>query len=129
MPRPRRYQPTPWNQRGTEAPLRATSEPETLPPGDVIIPLNLSDSEAALSRLSKSEISCLEQAASPGRLHEILRDVGVPVPEEEAWIVACLADETLFSVFVALLLWNPGPLSQETFACLRTGLEWVDPRS
>ena len=113
---------------GTEAPLRATSEPETLPPGDVIIPLNLSDSEAALSRLSKSEISCLEQAAGLGRLPEILRDVGVPVTEEEAWIVACLADETLFGAFLGMLLWDSGPLSQETSACLRTGLEWVDLR-
>ena len=113
---------------GTEAPLRATSEPETLPPGGVITPLDLSDSEAALSRLSKPEISCLEQAAGPGRLPEILRDVRVPVPEDEAWIVACLGDETLFSVFVALLIGDPGPLSQETSACLRTGLEWVDLR-
>ena len=117
--------PTP---QGTEAPLRATSEPETLPPGDVIIPLNLNDSEAALSRLSKPEILCLEQAAGPGRLHQILRDVRVPVPEEEAWIVACLGDETLFGVLVAMLLGDPEPLSQETSACLRTGLEWVDPR-
>ena len=143
---------------GTEAPLRATSEPETLPtpastepaaptnsptpepaqtptkepatlpPGDAITPLNLSDSEVALSRLSKPEISCLEQAAGSGRLHQILRDIRVPVPEEEAWIVACLGDETLFSVFVAMLLGDPGPLSQETSACLRTGLEWVDLR-
>ena len=113
---------------GTEEPLRATSEPETLPPGGVITPLDLSDSEAALSRLSKPEISCLEQAAGPGRLHEILRNVRVPVPEDEAWIVACLGDETLFGVFVAMLLRDPGPLSQETSACLRTGLEWVDPR-
>ena len=113
---------------GTEAPLRATSEPETLPPGDVIIPLNLSDSEAVLYRLSKPEISCLEQAAGPGRLHEILRDVRVPVPDEEAWIVACLGDETLTGVFLAMLLGDPGPLSQETSACLRTGLEWVDLR-
>ena len=113
---------------GTEAPLRATSEPETLPPGGVITPLNLVDSEAALSRLSKPEISCLEQAAGPGRLHEILRDVRVPVPEDEAWIVACLGDETLTGVFLAMLLGDPGPLSQETSACLRTGLEWVDLR-
>ena len=113
---------------GTEEPLRATSEPETLPPGGVITPLDLSDSEAALSRLSNPEISCLEQAAGPGRLHEILRNVRVPVPEDEAWIVACLGDETLFGVFVAMLLRDPGPLSQETSACLRTGLEWVDPR-
>ena len=113
---------------GTEEPLRATSEPETLPPGSVITPLNLSDSEAALSRLSKPEISCLEQAAGPGRLPEILRDARVPVPEEEAWIVACLGDETLLGVFVAMLLSDSGPLSQETSACLRTGLEWVDLR-
>ena len=52
----------------------------------------------------------------------------MPVPEEEAWIVACLGAETLFGVFVALLLGDPGPLSQETSACLRTELEWVDPR-
>ena len=113
---------------GTEAPLRATSEPETLPPGGVITPLNLVDSEAALSRMSKPEISCLEQAAGPGRLHEILRDVGVPVTEEEAWIVACLEDETLFGVFLGMLLWDSGPLSQETSACLRTELDWVDLR-
>ena len=74
---------------GTEAPLSATSEPETLPPGDVITPLNLDDPEAALSRLSKPEISCLEQAAGPGRLHEILRDARVPVQEEEAWLNGC----------------------------------------
>ena len=113
---------------GTKAPVRATSEPETLPPGGVITPLNLGDSEAALSRLSKPEISCLKQAASPGRLHEILRDARVPVPEEEAWIVNCLADETLFGVFVAMLIGDPGPLSQDTSTCLRTGLEWVDLR-
>ena len=113
---------------GTEAPLRATSEPETLPPGGVITPLNLGDSEATLSRLSKPEISCLKQAASPGRLHEILRGVRVPVPEEEAWIVACLGDEALFGVFVAMLIGDPGPLSQDTSTCLRTGLEWVDLR-
>ena len=113
---------------GTEEPLRATSEPETLPPGGVITPLDLSDSEAALSRLSKPEISCLKQAASPGRLHEILRGVRVPVPDEEAWIVACLGDETLFGVFVAMLIGDPGPLSQDTSTCLRTGLEWVDLR-
>ena len=105
-----------------------TKEPATLPPGGVITPLNLGDSEAALSRVSKPEISCLKQAASPGRLHEILRDARVPVPEEEAWIVNCLADETLFGVFVAMLIGDPGPLSQETSACLRTGLEWVDLR-
>ena len=114
--------------RGTEEPLRATSEPETLPPGGAIIPLNLGDSEAALSRVSKPEISCLKQAASPGRLHEILRDAKMPVPEEEAWIVACLEDETLFGVFVAMLIGDPGPLSQDTSTCLRTGLEWVDLR-
>ena len=113
---------------GTEAPLRATSEPETLPPGDVITPLDLSDSKATLSRLSKPEISCLEQAAGPGRLHEILRGVRVPVPDEEAWIMACLGDETLFGVFVAMLIGDPGPLSQDTSTCLRTGLEWVDLR-
>ena len=113
---------------GTEAPLRATSEPETLPPGGAITPLNLGDPEVALARLSKPEISCLEQAAGPGRLHEILRDTRVPVPEEDAWRVACLGDDTLFGVFVALLLGDPGPLSQETSACLRTGLEWVDLR-
>ena len=113
---------------GTEAPLRATSEPETLPPGDVITPLDLSDSKAALSRPSKPEISCLKQAAGPGRLHEILRSVRVPVPDEEAWIVACLGDETLFGVFVAMLIGDPGPLSQDTSTCLRTGLEWVDLR-
>ena len=113
---------------GTEEPLRATSEPETLPPGDVITPLNLVDSEAALSRLSKPEISCLEQAAGPGRLHEILRDTRVPVPEADAWIVACLGDDTLINIFLAMLLSDSGPLSQETSACLRTGLEWVDLR-
>ena len=113
---------------GTEEPIRDTSEPEALPPGGVITPLNLGDSEAALSRVSKPEISCLKQAASPGRLHEILRGVRVPVPEEEAWIVACLEDETLFGVFVAMLIGDPGPLSQDTSTCLRTGLEWVDLR-
>ena len=113
---------------GTEAPLRTTSEPKTLSPGDVITPLDLSDSEAALSRLSKPEISCLEQVAGPGRLDEILRDARVPVPEDEAWIVACLGDETLTGVFLAMLLWDSGPLSQETSACLRTEFEWVDLR-
>ena len=78
--------------------------------------------------MSKPEISCLKQAAGPGRLHEILRGVRVPVPEEEAWIVACLEDETLCGVFVAMLIGDPGPLSQDTSTCLRTGLEWVDLR-
>ena len=105
-----------------------TKEPATLPPGDVIIPLNLNDSEAALSRLSKSEISCLEQVASPDRLNEILKGVRVPVPEEEGWIMACLEDETLLSTFLALF-WDSGPLSEGTSACLRTEFEWVDLRA
>ena len=113
---------------GTEEPLRATSEPENPPPGDVITPMDLSDSEAALSRMSKPEISCLEQAAGPGRLHQILRDIRVPVTEEEAWTMACLGDETLTGVFLAMFLGDSGPLSQETSACLRTELEWVDLR-
>ena len=114
--------------KGTEAPLRATSEPENPPPRDVITPMDLSDSEAALSRMSKPEISCLEQAAGPGRLHEILRDIRVPVTEEEAWTMACLGDETLTGVFLAMLIGDPGPLSQDTSTCLRTGLQWVDLR-
>ena len=114
--------------KATEEPLRATSEPETLLPGDVITPMDLSDPEAALSRLSKPEISCLEQASGPGRLHEILRDIGVPVTEEEAWTMACLGDETLTGVFLAMFLGDSGPLNQETSACLRTELEWVDLR-
>ena len=114
--------------KATEEPLRATSEPETLLPGDVITPMDLSDPEAALSRLSKPEISCLEQASGPGRLHEILRDIRVPVTEEEAWTMACLGDETLTGVFLAMFLGDSGPLSQETSACLRTELEWVDLR-
>ena len=113
---------------GIEEPIRDTSEPETLPPGGVISPLTLGDSEAALSRVSKPEISCLKQAAGPGRLHELLRGVRVPVPEKKGWIVACLEDETLFGVFVAMLIGDPGPLSQDTSTCLRTGLEWVDLR-
>ena len=52
----------------------------------------------------------------------------MPVPEEEAWIVNCLGDEALFGVFVAMLIGDPGPLSQDTSTCLRTGLEWVDLR-
>ena len=52
----------------------------------------------------------------------------MPVPDEEAWIVACLGDETLTSVFLAMLLGDSGPLSQETSACLRTDFEWVDLR-
>ena len=42
--------------------------------------------------------------------------------------MACLGDETLFGVLVAMLLGDPGPLSQDTSTCLRTGLEWVDLR-
>ena len=40
----------------------------------------------------------------------------------------CLADEALFGVFLGMLLWDSGPLSQETSACLRTELDWVDLR-
>ena len=62
VPRTRRYQPTPRHRRGLRHHSGPPQSPETLPPGGVITPLNLGDSEAGLSRLSEPEISCLKQA-------------------------------------------------------------------
>ena len=100
----------------------------TMPAGDAITPFSLNDGETILTHLSKSELTCLEQAVGPGNLPDVLDHASVPVPEGDSWIIDCLEDDTLLSLFLNLSLGETGPLSGETSACLRTGLGRLDLR-
>ena len=114
-------------------PTQEPTSTRTLPPavhpsGDIITPLNLNDPQAALSQLSKPELMCLEEVVGPDRMPEIFDDGGVLSADEQADIVACLEDQTVFGIFLTAFLWDSGPLSEETSACLRSGFEAVDLR-
>ena len=120
--------PQPGQDPTTHPPAPTATVEATMPAGGVITPFSLNDGETVLAHLSKSELTCLEQAVGPDNLPDVLDHASVPVPEGDAWIIDCLQDDTLLSLLLALLLGETGPLSAETSACLRTGLGWVDLR-
>ena len=59
---------------------------------------------------------------------EIFDDGSVLSTDEQADIVACLENQTVFGIFLTAFLWDSGPLSEETSACLHSGFEGVDLR-
>ena len=84
---------------------------------------------AIVSELSESELACLSGIAETGRLLQIFASPESASPQEQAGVINCLEDETLTRLFLTGLIGDSGPLSVETSACVRSGMEEVDLRS
>ena len=93
-----------------------------------IAPLHLNDPLAVASELSETELVCLAGVADMARLMETFAAPELATPEEQAKFIGCFEDETLLRLFLTGFIEGPDPLSVETSACIRTGMEGVDLR-
>ena len=116
----------------------AVPEPEVTPeptaaaqvPGTgAITPLRLNDPLTVASELSESELACLTGVADIGRLMAVFAAPELASPEERTMFIGCLEDESLLRIFLTDMIEGSGPLSVETSACIRTGMEGVDLRA
>ena len=122
----------------TATPVTAVPEPEVtaeptaaaqVPGTGAITPLRLNDPLTVASELSESELACLTGVADIGRLMAVFAAPELASPEERTKFVGCLEDESLLRVFLTDMIEGSGPLSVETSACIRTGMEGVDLRT
>ena len=108
-----------------------TPVPEpTQAPSKIISPLVLDGPDTALSELSESERTCLED--DDDDTASLIRALGAPGTagrEGQAKLIGCLEDETLARVFLAGFVGDSGPLSVETSICVRSAFSEIDPRA
>ena len=79
--------------------------------------------------LSESELACIAEVVGTEQLLEFLAEPEQATPEEQAKLVGCLENETLLRIFVTGLIEHANPLSDDTSACIRAGMEEIDLRS
>ena len=94
-----------------------------------LTPLALDDPEAIADELSQSELACLAGAADTERLLELFASPDLATPEEQTQLIGCMENETVLRLFLAGLLGDTGPLSEESSMCIREGTEGVDLKS
>lgn len=94
-----------------------------------IAPLNMQDPVAAMSELSESELTCLAGAGETDRLLQLFAAPELATPEEQVELIGCLEDETLLRIFLTGIISETGPLSAESSACIRGGMDGLDLRS
>ena len=95
----------------------------------MIKPLTLDNPLTIASEFSEAELTCLSGVAQMDRLMQIFTAPETASPEEQAKFIGCLEDETLLRIFLTGILAGTGPLSVETSACIRVGMEGVDLRA
>ena len=113
------------------AAMAMTSPGTTASTGDamsVITPLSMTDPLALMAELSSGEQSCISDNVDPQQL-PLLMSGSEADPENAGPLINCLEDETLLRMFVTGLITLATPLSVETSACIRGGLEGIDMRS
>ena len=94
-----------------------------------LTPLAMDDPVAIADELSQSELACLATTADTERLLKLFADPEMATPEEQLELIGCMEDETVLRLFLAGLLGDTGPLSEESSMCIREGTEGVDLKS
>jgi hypothetical protein len=96
----------------------------------MIAPLDFSNPLAMAAELSPDELACL---AGIDDLDNLLQFMSAPesaTPEKQQDLINCLDDETVLRLLLTeIMLAATGPLSVETSACIRVGMEGIDVRS
>ena len=110
----------------TSEPTATAQVPDRATDTGAIVTLRLDDPLAIASELSESELTCLAGVAEIGRLLEIFAAPELASTEEQTQLLGCLEDETLLRIFLTEVIEHSGPLSVDTSACIRTGMEGVD---
>ena len=104
-----------------------TPEPTTTPvPDGRLAPIQLQDSESLQSALSDAELACISD--DPEELGRTLTGQRPTSLEEQAKFIECLNDETLARLFLAGFVPGPGPLSTESYECVRAAFDVINPR-
>ncbi len=110
----------------TPAPPAPEKQPE--PDGSMaqITPVRLDNPLALASQVSEPELACLAGVADMAQLMQMLSATDQVPPEEQAKLIGCLEHETLLGMVVANFIDGPDPLSVETSACIRMGMQGID---
>ena len=110
-----------------QGPVATVSTPAT--PGlAAIAPLNIDDPATLLTQLSPTEQSCISSNWNAEELNLIFNAPGFANPGEPEQILQCFSDETVVRIFVTGMLGLQQPLSAETSACIRGGMQGMDLR-
>ena len=81
--------------------------------------------ESLVAAFSEAELDCVTKLAGTEDLLEFLASPG---PQHEVVLFDCLNDETIMRMFLGVLL-QVGALSEESSACIRSGVSDMDLRS
>lgn len=127
--------PEPTETPAPTATLEPTAEPVEAMAEDTaesggLAPLPIDDPEAIAAELSDTELACVAPEADiDGPPLQIFATPEMFTPEEQAQLIGCLEDETVFRLLVTGLIGQNGPLSLETSTCIREGMRGIDLRS
>ena len=113
----------------TAIPAPTEEAPKRVPGLGTLAPLNMEDPDDFISELSDAERACLPQNSDPQQLMALLSTPELASSEETAELIQCLGDETLLRLFLAGLIGQTGPLTEETSKCVRSGFADFDVRA
>ena len=113
----------------TVVPSVSTQTPEEETKDAQIAPLSLENPAAIMAELTQDELACAASVARTDRLLQIFAAPELASPEERSALLGCFSDETLMRFFLTGLIGQSGPLSVESSACVRAGMEGIDLRS
>ena len=81
------------------------------------------------AELSDSELSCVAGVGNLDWLLFVFESPGLASEDDKRALLDCLEDDTVIRLFMSQQLTATGPLSPETSACIREGMEGIDLRS
>ena len=90
-----------------------------------ITPIEVENTASLVAQLSEVELDCVAELAGTDDLLEFLASPG---PEDEESLLECLNDETMMRMFLGVFL-QASALSEESSACIRSGVAGIDLRS
>ncbi len=111
-----------------QGPVATVSTPATSGFG-AITPLSINDPATLLSQLSPEEQTCISSRWNAEELNLIFTNPDFANPGEPEQILQCFSDDTVLRIFVTGTLALQQPLSAETSACIRGGMQGMDLRS
>ena len=94
-----------------------------------ITPLRLEDPMAIAGELSGGELACLAGVADITRLMQIFSAPEMASQDELTQLFGCFEDETVLRMFVTTIVGLEEPLSEESSACVRAGIDGDDARA
>ena len=106
-----------------------SGQPSMQAPTPPLAPLPMDNLEAMSEALSETELACVAGVGNLDWLLFVFENPGLASAEDKRALLDCLEDDTVIRLFMSQQLTATGPLSQETSACIREGMEGIDLRS